>query len=44
MKEENQVQPNLQDSFLEFMKNQREILRRLEQLEIQNHHIQNPKC
>ena len=44
MKEENQVQPNSQDSFLEFMKNQREILRRLEQLEIQNHHIQNPKC
>ena len=44
MKEENQVQPNLQDSFLEFMKNQREILRRLEKLEIQNHHIQNPKC
>ena len=44
MKEENQVQPNLQDSFLEFMKNQREILRRLEQLEIKNHHIQNPKC
>ena len=44
MKEENQVQPNLQDSFLEFMKNQREFLRRLVQLEIQNHHIQNPKC
>ena len=44
MKEENQVQPNLQDSFLEFMKNQREILRRLEKLEIQNQHIQNPKC
>ena len=43
MKEENQVQPNLQDSFLEFMRNQREILRRLELLEIQNHHIQNPK-
>ena len=40
MKQENQVQSNTQDSFLEFMKSQKEILRRLEQLEVQNNQIQ----
>ena len=41
MKQENQVQSNTQDSFLEFMKSQKEILRRLEKLEVQNNQIQN---
>ena len=31
----------VQGSFLEMMKSQKEILRRLEQLEVQNHHMKN---
>ena len=38
LKQENHI---VQDPFLEFMKSQKEILRRLELLEIQNSQVQN---
>ena len=40
--DQNQGQ-NVQESFLELMKSQKEILRRLEQLEMQRNHTQNPQ-
>ena len=40
--QEKKIQPTIQESFLEFMNSQKEILRRLENLEIQSIQSQNP--
>ena len=39
--QESQMQAEIQESFLDFLKSQKEILRRLEQLEINNNQFQN---
>ena len=41
VRQESQMQAEIQESFLDFLKSQKEILRRLEQLEINNNQFQN---